>query len=256
MRIISWNINGIRTRFGELRELAARYRPDFICLQKVRCDEKRGDFKLEGYRQFFEPCDFGKWSGVTVFGKIPEDSGRSSAIAPERYRNDFLSANGHMQAVDCGELILVNAYVPFANKTVPGAEEYRKKWDLAFRNFIGSLTQKKPVVICGDLNIVHTINDTCESRLEQNRPCFYKWERENFNSLLEECELVDIYRELHPDAEVPTFYGNYRHTGLGNRIDYFLISRSLMPKVKGAEILTDFGTGQSVPITLELNYAL
>lgn len=156
-----------------------------------------------------------------------------------------------MQAFDCKDFFLVNAYVPFANKTLEGAEVYRQRWDTAFQDFIKQLTVQKPVVICGDLNIVHTIKDTCEKRLEHNRPCFYKWERENFNDLLKNCSLVDSFREINPDANIPTFYGNYRSTGMGNRIDYFLISRSLLSSVTVADILSDFGTGQSVPIILD-----
>lgn len=252
MRIISWNINGIGKRFDELEEQAYRYRPNFICLQKVRCNDGRDDYKIEGYRQLFNLNDYGSWSGVTTYWKIPEDAGRFPGFhSPERINDDFLSKDGHMQVFDCKDFFLVNAYVPFANKTIEGAETYRQRWNAAFQEFIKKLTSEKSVVICGDLNIVHTIKDTCDKRLEQNRPCFNKWERENFNSLLKNCRLIDSFREINQDANIPTFYGNYRSTGLGNRIDYFLISCSLLASVTAADILSDFGTGQSVPIILD-----
>lgn len=252
MRIISWNINGIGKRFDELEELAYRYRPNFICLQKVRCNDGRDDYKIEGYRQLFNLNDYGSWSGVTTYWKIPEDAGRFPGFhSPERINDDFLSKDGHMQVFDCKDFFLVNAYVPFANKTIEGAETYRQRWNAAFQEFIKKLTSEKSVAICGDLNIVHTIKDTCDKRLEQNRPCFNKWERENFNSLLKNCRLIDSFREINQDANIPTFYGNYRSTGLGNRIDYFLISCSLLASVTAADILSDFGTGQSVPIILD-----
>lgn len=103
------------------------------------------------------------------------------------------------------------------------------------------------------MNIVHTDYDNFERKLEQSRPNFTKWERDNFNLLLSECDLVDPYRILHPTEKKPTFYGNWRHLKMGNRIDYFIISSSLMPHVRSAEILSDFGNGQSVPITLDLS---
>lgn len=103
------------------------------------------------------------------------------------------------------------------------------------------------------MNIVHTDYDNFERNLEQSRPNFTKWERDNFNLLLSECDLVDPYRILHPTEKKPTFYGNWRHLQMGNRIDYFIISSCLMPHVRSAEILSDFGNGQSVPITLDLS---
>lgn len=143
--------------------------------------------------------------------------------------------------------------MPFNNPTLADAEQIRKAWDAQFRSFIKELSAETPIVICGDLNVVHTINDTCEERLEHQRPCFYKWERDNFDLLLKEADLIDAYREIYPDEVIPTFYGNFRHSGLGNRIDYFLISRSLLPCLAISDILTDFGTGQSVPIVLDFN---
>ncbi len=83
-----------------------------------------------------------------------------------------------------------------------------------------------------------------------NRPCFSAWERQNFDTLLAEADLVDAFRALHPEENKPSFYGNFRFLGIGNRIDYFLVSRSLLKDVKDSDILTAFGTGQSVPIIL------
>lgn len=255
MLVISWNINGLRSRFGELKQLVAVYDPDFVCLQKVRCDFGSGQFDLEGYRTLHTDMDSGKWSGVVTYAKIPTDVGaRAKPISiPERVDTPELSIDGHLQVFLCSGFALVNAYAPFSNPVLEGAVQFRRKWDEKFREFIRRLSAQMPIVACGDLNVVHTIKDTCDKRLERQRPCFYKWERDNFDLLLTEADLVDVYREINPDDVVPTFYGNYRHTGIGNRIDYFLISRPLLRCVAASDILTDFGTGQSVPIVLDLN---
>lgn len=255
MRIISWNINRLGRRFNELKLLIETYAPDFVCLQKVRCGSVREKHIVDGYRPMFNFDDYGDNSGVMIYGKVNAElpSLLQWETLPKRVMTPELSQDGHLQVYESEKFILVNAYVPFSNDKIEGAEEYRRQWDVAFRELIKELTQSKPGIICGDMNAVHTIKDTYEKRLEQKRGCFCAWEREKFNQLLKEGDLVDSFRELHPDLEKPSFYGNFRFLGIGNRIDYFLISRSLRPKTVDADILTDFGTGQSVPLLLDID---
>lgn len=249
MLIISWNINGLTKRFEEVKLLLEEYAPDFLCLQKVRSSGDRDRFEIDGYRQLFAPQDCGDWSGVTIYANVNSNSTQY----PDRILSPGLSDGGHLQTFDCSSFALLNTYVPFANKTLDGSVEYRRRWDTEFRSFVRNLSSRLPVIICGDMNIVHTDYDNFERNLEQSRPNFTKWERDNFNLLLSECDLVDPYRILHPTEKKPTFYGNWRHLQMGNRIDYFIISSCLVPHVRSAEILSDFGNGQSVPITLDLS---
>lgn len=248
MLFISWNINGLTKRFGEVQQLLDEYAPDFLCMQKVRINGDRDRFEVDGYQQLFAPQDCGNWSGVSIYVKA------ESAVMPDRIVTPELSMNGHLQAFDCKSYALINAYVPFGNNNLDGAVEYRRQWDNDFCSFVKELSTRQPVIICGDMNIVHTEYDNFERKLEQARPNFTKWERDNFNRLLGECDLVDPYRLLHPTEKKPTYYGAWRHLQMGNRIDYFLISRNLLPSVACAEILSDFGHGQSVPITLEISF--
>ncbi len=250
MLFISWNINGLTKRFEEVRQLLDKYAPDFLCLQKVRSNADHNRFEIDSYRQLYAPQDRGDWSGVSIYAKL--DSG--AMFMPDRIETPSLSLNGHLQAFYCKSFALINAYVPFGNINLDSAVEYRHRWDTEFRTFVKGLSFQLPVIICGDMNIVHTEYDNFERKLEQTRPNFTKWERENFNRLLSECDLVDPYRLLHPTEKKPTYYGAWRHLQMGNRIDYFITSRSLLPIVNRAEILSDFGTGQSVPITLEISF--
>ncbi|MDE6269768.1 MAG: hypothetical protein K2M12_02800, partial [Muribaculaceae bacterium] len=203
------------------------HKPDFICLQKVRCDNGREQFKIDGYSALFSPIDCGKNSGVMTYVKTPpNDNPTATPISiPQRIDSIELSEDGHLQILDCNSFFLINAYVPFSNTTLNGAIDVRKNWDKKFRQCVVELSSRKSVVICGDMNVVHTQKDTCEKRLSQNRGCFFEWERENFTALLNEADLVDTFRYLHPDNQAVSFYGNYRSAQIGNRIDYFIIRR-------------------------------
>lgn len=254
-RFISWNINSLGRRFGELKELVETYNPDFVCLQKVRNNTTREKYILEGYHPLFSFEDYGNWSGVMTYSRI--DNAVSPALQwdsqPKRIPTMALSQNGHLQVMEADLFYLINAYVPFSNPDIQGAEGYRRHWDAEFRALVTKISQVKPVIICGDMNIVHTIKDTCEDKHVIKRACFWDWERKDFENLLHEADLVDSFREIHPDLEKPSFYGNFRFLGMGDRIDYFLISRSLLPKTVESDILTDFGTGQSVPLILDID---
>lgn len=253
--IISWNINSIGKHYHELKQLAETYNPEYICLQKVR--NKIADldkFTIPGYHGLFTSDDYGSMSGVMLYAKIKDGVNPIPQLdsMPKRILTPLLSPEGHLQVFDCGRFILANSYVPFTNPKLGGAEEYRKTWNERFHKLIVELSEKLPIIICGDMNIVHTDKDTFEDRYIQNRPCFSQWERESFDALLSDANLVDAFRSLHPKERKPSFYGNFRFLGIGNRIDYFLISRSLLPDVIASDVLTDFGTGQSVPIILTL----
>lgn len=254
MNIISWNINGLKSGFDELRELIATYSPDFVCLQKVRCNTGREQYAIDGYRSLYTSADSGGWSGVMTYARNPTGSDDTMpGSMPGRITTGLLSENGHLQVFDCDAFFLVNAYVPFSDPDLSGAIQDRKDWDTGFRRLVVELSTRKPVIICGDMNVVHTQKDTCEKYLDQSRGCFYEWERGNFSMLLNEADLVDTFRSLHPDTQAVSFYGNYRTMQKGNRIDYFLMSRALLPGLIVSEILNGFGTRQSVPIYLRFN---
>lgn len=252
--VISWNINSIGKRFDELRQLVEKYAPDYICLQKVRNKSSLDKFSIPGYHSLFTFDDYGSMSGVMLYTKIIDGIEPILQLdsMPKRIQTPALSAEGHLQVYNCGKFFLVNAYVPFANPKLEGYNEYRKTWDAQFSKLIVGLSDELPVIICGDLNIVHTDKDTCEEKHIQNRPCFSTWERADFDALLSEAKLVDAFRYLHPEDKKPSFYGNFRRLGIGNRIDYFLVSRSMLPELVESDVLTEFGTGQSAPIILTI----
>lgn len=210
--IISWNINSIGRRYDELKQLAETYNPDYICLQKVRNKSYLDKFTIPGHHGLFTFDDYGSMSGVVLYARTKDgiDPILQLDSMPKRILTPLLSTEGHLQVYDCGHFILANTYVPFANSQLEGAEEYRKLWDEQFRKLIVELSEKSPIIICGDMNIVHTDRDTFENKHIQNRPCFSQWERVAFDALLSEAHLVDAFCSLHPEERKPSFLWQFQ----------------------------------------------
>lgn len=238
MRVISWNIGGIKRRRSEAEELVRMYQPDVLCLQKTRSNDAS---EIEGYSCFSDCAD--RWSGVASFCR--------EGVVDCR----FVESDSHHLILEVDGLILINAYVPYSNKTVAGSMELRKEWDDRIVEFVKS--QEKPIIVCGDLNIVHTALDTFQDKYEQNNGCYYPWEREDFNRLLDEGNLFDSFRFKHPRKREYTYFDtmhgtDYRALNQGARLDYFLLSESLRTHLAKSEILSDFGTAPSSPILLDM----
>lgn len=236
MRIISWNIAGIKKRKLEIEELVQKYQPDILCMQKTRSKDAP---LIDGYNCLCDCAD--QWSGVATYCRNGVDY-------------SFRESDSHHLILEFDSFVLINAYVPYSNKSVPGFIERRKKWDKWIVDFVTN--QEKPVVMCGDLNIVHTDLDSFYPSCVRNTGCYYPWERENFNRLLSEVKLVDTFRTLLPDERKYTYFDtmhgvDYRATNQGSRLDYFLVSESLMSNVVTSEILPPL-SAPSNPIMLDI----
>ena len=227
---------GIKARANEIERLMQEHQLDIVCLQKTRTG-RVPDFN--GYRVYVDCGD--RWSGVATYVR----SG---------LEGKFIESDSHHLILEFDEFVLVNAYVPYANPKVPGYVERRKEWDKWIIEFVR--THTKPVIICGDLNIVHTDLDSFYPSCVHNTGCYYQWERDDFNLLLSECNLVDSFRYLHPEKRAYTYFDtthgiDYRAKDQGARLDYFLVSVSLMPYVIKSEILSPL-SAPSNPILLDL----
>ena len=251
MRIISWNIDGIARRYKELIQLAEEYQPDIIFLQKIKNQQGNANFPIEGYRQLWWFGDSAPYSGVATYCK--------ASITLNHMPIPELSENGHFQMFGLDDLCICNAYVPYSNTSLPESIEFRKKWNKALQDVAIRITQEAKMIILGDMNIVHTeMDNDGHAPLQQNKGCFFEWEREDFNRLLADAHLVDSFRKTHLEKNKYTYYFNDLKKAFqsGWRIDYALVSESLMPQVINSDILTDFGNGKSVPIILELGPTL
>lgn len=236
MKIISWNVAGIKARVNDIERLIQEYQPDIVCLQKIRTD-KAPDF--DGYRVHVDCAD--QWSGVATYVHSCLDE-------------KFIESDSHHLILEFDGFVIVNAYVPYSNPKVQGYVERRREWNKWIVEFANK--QTKPVIVCGDLNIVHTDLDSYYSSCVRNTGCYYQWERDDFNRLLSEGKLVDSFRKLHPEEKAYTYFDtmhgvDYRATNQGSRLDYFLVSKSLMPYVMKSEILSPL-SAPSNPILLDL----
>lgn len=236
MKIVSWNIAGIKAKQQDLQKLIADYQPAVLCMQKTRTVYAP---VINGY--LHSVCCNDQWSGVATYWW--ED------LTPT-----ILESDTHHIVLNFGEFVLVNAYVPYSNPKVPGYVERRKEWDKWIVEFVKK--QTKPLIICGDLNMVHTDLDSFYSSCVRNTGCYYQWERDDFNRLLSDGKLVDTFRALHPDERSYTYFDtmhgvDYRATNQGSRLDYFLVSESLMSNVVTSEILSPL-SAPSNPIMLEI----
>lgn len=235
MKIISWNVAGIKSRLEDLRRLVTQYQPKVVCLQKTRTADAP---TINGYLHSAYCSD--RWSGVTTYWR-------------EELRPMVLEADTYHLALNFGQCVLVNAYVPYSNPKVPGYIERRKEWDKWIIKFVKA--QYKPVIICGDMNIVHSDLDSFYTSCVRNTGCYYQWERDDFNQLLSECKLVDTFRRLHSRERAYTYFDtihgvDYRAPNQGSRLDYFLVRESLMPCVIKSEILSPL-SAPSNPIILD-----
>lgn len=236
MKIISWNVAGIKARVNDIERLMQVHRPDVVCLQKTRTDKAPN---FDDYRLYVDCSD--RWSGVAIY------------VRPG-FNGKFIESDSHHFILEFDEFVLVNAYVPYSNPKVPGYVERRKTWNKWIVEFVKK--QTKPVIICGDLNIVHTDWDSFYPSCVRNIGCYYQWERDDFNQLLSDGKLVDTFRKLHPEERGYTYFDtmhdvDYRATNQGSRLDYFLVSESLMPCVIKSEILSPLSAPSS-PILLDL----
>lgn len=248
MRIISWNINGITAHFEALKTLVHKYNPDILCLQKVKCAKGIEPFPIQGYEQFDISTYRSQYYGVATYY-------RGIDFPLMNFPNE-LAAEGHLQALNLHKfnVQLFNVYAPFSN---PKGDfiEARKYWDNLLQLHISN-SLYSPIIMCGDFNVVHSWWDTWEKNHVKNAPCYFELERENFERLLRTCDLVDIFRYLHPKERKYSYFdskADYRATNQGSRIDYFLISKSLIPFVIECGFIEDIIASNSNPIYLDID---
>ena len=250
MKIFSWNVNGLRARLNAVNRIIEDISPDILCFQKVRV---KGVIEIPGYNACDLPADGGLFGGVCTYIKHGIDAERQGIVIPE-----WLLNTACISVLDLDSFVLVNAYFPYANASDEKFVKTRRQWDSEFYDFIVELCGRKPVIVCGDLNIVSQDIDAWDNKSVKNAGCFFAWEHQNFDAMMRDAGLVDSYRCLNPyKREYTYFYNNkaeYRLINQGHRIDYFLVSEALMPNVVSSTILTDVVDAASSPILLTLDY--
>ena len=248
MKLISWNVNGLRACVGKgFLEFFSQKNPDFLCLQETKLQEGQIDLPLPGYVQFWNYAEKKGYSGTAIFAKEQPLSVAYGIGIPE------LDTEGRLITLEYPNFYLVTCYTPNAQ---PGLAriDHRLKWDKAFRDYLSELDKHKPVIACGDLNVAHQEIDLKNPAANRGNAGFSDEERKSFGKLLD-AGFTDTFRYLHPE-EVTYSWWSYRfkarEKNAGWRIDYFLVSDRLREQITEAKIHTDIMGSDHCPVEVDL----
>jgi exodeoxyribonuclease-3 len=249
MRLISWNVNGLRACIGKgFYDFAAGVDADIISLQETKMQPGQADVELPGYQQFWNSAEKKGYSGTLVLSRTEPLS--------EFYDLglDDHNTEGRAITLEYDKFYLVNIYVPNAQDGLARID-YRMKWEDDFRDYVCRLDKQKPVIICGDLNVAHQEIDLKNPKTNRGNAGFSDEERGKFSELLA-AGFVDSFRFLHPDEVGAYSWWSYRFNARKNnagwRIDYFLVSERLKDEIRAAYIMSDVLGSDHCPVCLEI----
>ncbi len=250
MRLMSWNVNGLRAVAKKgFEEIFLSLDADIFCLQETKLQEGQIELDLGPYHDYWCYAEKKGYSGTAVFTKMmPIDVNYNLAI-PEH------DAEGRVITLEFEEFFLVCVYTPNAQDGLKRLE-YRMSWDDAFREHLVSLDKHKPVVVCGDMNVAHKEIDLRHPKANRGNPGFSDEEREKFTRLLD-AGFTDSFRYLYPDTENAYSWWSYRANARANnagwRIDYFLVSNRLADKIDKAFICPEIEGSDHCPVGVDLD---
>ena len=249
MKLISWNVNGLRAVMKKnFFEFLEEEQPDVLCLQETKMQEGQADVPTEGYEQYWCSAEKKGYSGTLTLTKVKPLSVQTGMGVDEH------DHEGRIVTLEFPEFYSVNVYVPNSQNELARLD-YRMRWEDDFRKFIQKLEKKKPVVICGDMNVAHHEIDLKNPSSNHHNAGFTDEEREKMTAL-QESGLIDTFRYFHPDEKDRYSWWSYRFNARANnagwRIDYFLVSKALEKKLVDADILADVYGSDHCPVTLEI----
>ena len=249
MKLISWNVNGLRAVWNKgfeniFKELAA----DIFCIQETKMQEGQLDISFEDYEQIFNSAEKKGYSGTAIFTRVtPISMSKGIGI-------DIYDTEGRVITLEFEKFYLVNCYTPNAQRELTRLE-YRMNWEDAFRKYLKDLDSKKPVILCGDLNVAHNEIDLKNPKTNRGNAGFTDEEREKFTKLLES-GFVDSFRYLYPDKTDSyswwSYMGRAREKNIGWRIDYFVVSNKLKDKIQEAKIHSNIAGSDHCPVELDI----
>lgn len=248
MKIVSWNVAGYRSACNKgFKESIESLNPDVICLQEVKCLESEIPFIPERYEMYLNPAEKKGYSGTLIFSRIkPLNVTYDMGI-------DIHDHEGRLITIEYDDFYLVNAYVPNSKKELERLD-YRMTWEDDMLTYLKKLETKKPVILCGDLNVAHTEMDIKNAKSNQRSAGFTIEERDKFTLLLKS-GFIDTFRYFHPD-EIKYSWWSYlfhaREKNAGWRLDYFVVSSSFIDKINDSLILNEVMGSDHCPILLDI----
>lgn len=247
MKLISWNVNGLRACLGKgFVESMKALEPDFICIQETKMQQGQAEVDLLDYLEFYSSAEKKGYSGTAIFAK---EQPQSVQINFGKHTDE-----GRAVILEYEKFFLVNVYVPNAQDQLKRID-YRMEWEDDFRGFVRKLDEKKPVIICGDMNVAKEEIDLKNPKTNRGNAGFSDQERDKMRQL-QAAGFVDTFRYLYPDAEGIYSWWSYRFNARKNnagwRIDYFLVSERIADKIIDAKIHTDIFGSDHCPVELEI----
>ena len=250
MRFISWNVNGLRACMQKgFMNFFKDVDADFFCLQETKLQAGQIEIDIPEYQQFWNYAEKKGYSGTAIFAKTEPISTVLGVGVPE------LDTEGRLITLEYPEFYLVTCYTPNAQRELARID-HRLKWEAAFADYLQSLDAKKPVIICGDLNVAHNEIDLKNPSSNRGNAGFSDEERGCFTELLSR-GFTDTFRHLNPDVTGAYTWWSYmfnaRMNNSGWRIDYFLVSNRIADKIKAAPIYAEILGSDHCPVGLELD---
>lgn len=250
MKCISWNVNGFRAVLGKgFAEIFDELDADIFCLQETKMQLGQATFEPEGYFQYWNSAEKKGYSGTAVFSK-QEPLQVQYGLGIEEHDNE-----GRAITLEYPDFYLVNVYTPNAQPELKRID-YRMRWENDLRSYLLQLDAKKPVIYCGDLNVAHNEIDLKNPGPNRGQAGFSDQEREKMTELLAS-GFSDTFRELYPDATGAYSWWSYRFNARANnagwRIDYFIVSERLLPKIKDSTIYSEVFGSDHCPVGIEID---
>ena len=250
MKLVSWNVNGIRACLSKgFDDFFKEVNADIFCIQETKCQEGQVDLEYDGYESYWNSAEKKGYSGTAVFTKIKPISVKYG-IGIEEHDKE-----GRVITLEFDNFYLVNIYTPNSKRELERLD-YRQEWEDEIRKYLLDLNKTKPVIMCGDLNVAHKEIDLKNPKTNTHNAGFTIEERNKMTELLE-TGFIDTFRYLYPDKTDCYSWWSYmrkaREKNVGWRIDYFIVSEYIKEKIKEAIIYSEVMGSDHCPVGLEIN---
>ena len=250
MKLISWNVNGIRACITKgFKEFFKTANADIFCIQETKCQKGQVELEFEGYKSYWNSAEKKGYSGTAIFTK-KEPLNVTYGIVIEEHDKE-----GRVITLEYEKFYMVNIYTPNSKRELERLE-YRQIWEDEIRKYLLKLNETKPVIMCGDLNVAHEEIDLKNPKTNHRSAGFTDEERNKMTELLQ-AGFIDSFRYLYPTQENIYSWWSYmrkaREKNVGWRIDYFIVSKDIESKIKEARIDTDILGSDHCPVELEID---
>lgn len=249
MKLISWNVNGIRACVNKgFKDFFNKIDADIFCIQETKCQKDQIDLEFDGYTSFWNSAEKKGYSGTAIFTKQKPITVKYGIGIPEHDKE------GRVITLEFESFYMVNIYTPNSKRELERLD-YRQIWEDEIRKYLLNLNKTKPVIMCGDLNVAHKEIDLKNPKTNKGNAGFTYEERNKLSELLD-AGFTDSFRQLYPDKENEyswwSYMGHAREKNIGWRIDYFIVSNNIANKISDASIHQDIFGSDHCPVELDI----